>query len=45
MTRENPEVDQEQGKRDTERRPVLTDKDEQKRQDEEKEGGGPVDPE
>jgi hypothetical protein len=44
MTSENPKVDEEQGKRDTEGRPLLTDEDEKKRQDEEKKEK-PVDPE
>jgi hypothetical protein len=44
MTSENPRVDEEQGKRDTEGRPLLTDEDEKKRQDEEKKEK-PVDPE
>jgi hypothetical protein len=44
MATENPKVDREQGKRDTEGRPLLTDEDEKKRQDEEKKEK-PVDPE
>ena len=44
MARENAGVDQEQGERDTEGRPVLTDKDEKNRQQEEKKEK-PVDPE
>jgi hypothetical protein len=44
MTRDNPKVDEEQGKRDTEGRPLFTNEDEKKRQDEEKKEK-PVDPE
>lgn len=40
----DPKANLEQGKRDTEGRPVLTDKDEKKRQDEEAKEK-PVDPE
>jgi hypothetical protein len=39
-----PKIDDDQGKRDTEGRPVLTDNDEKKRQDEESKEK-PVDPE
>jgi hypothetical protein len=39
----DPEIDEKQGKRDTEERPVLTDKDERKRQEEEAREK-PVDP-
>jgi hypothetical protein len=40
----DPKIDKEQGKRDTEGRPVLTSEDEKKRQDEEAREK-PVDPE
>ena len=40
----DPKTDREQGKRDTEGRPILTDDDEKKRQEEES-SEKPVDPE